>query len=69
MRSHNLALYWVMLKNIFLKFSFRMQLLRDVLKAYSIYNESVGYCQVQVNTSCELDDVGADIQQPIGIPF
>ena len=36
-----------------------MQLLRDVLKAYSIYNETVGYCQVQVNTSYERHDVGA----------
>ena len=33
----------------FLKiFIFSMQLLRDVLKAYSIYNEAVGYCQVSV---------------------
>ena len=46
-----------------------MQLLRDVLKAYSIYNEPVGYCQVLVNTFCELYDVDAGIQQPIAIPY
>ena len=70
MRSHNLGfVLGYTLKKIFFKFSFRMQLLRDVLKAYSIYNEPVGYCQVLVNTFCELYDVDAGIQQPIAIPY
>lgn len=34
-----------------------MQALRDVLKAYSIHNEQVGYCQVRVDTLYRMRDI------------